>query len=360
MRADVTLVLSPADGSMERLAAELARHLAARTLITDIYDRSAEQFNLGWRRAPRLAGRDVAFIRRLRRLRGIVHFPNHHLARYGTFLREPFIVTVHDLIRHFDCRGGPPLIHRPNSRDRMVLGLDRAGICRATKVIAVSHTTKRDLIDYLRVAEERIAVIPPGIDTRRFRPVAAALLPYPYVLFVGSEHPRKNFSALLDALLELRRERDFKRLKLVKVGAAGGAEAPFRRDTERAISARGLGHEVVLRGHVSDDELVALYSGARCLVLPSLYEGFGLPPLEAMACGCPVVVSDRGALPETAGPAAIVTATSPRALAASLARVLSNRDLRERLVKNGFRHVRRFTWEDTARQTAQLYEELRR
>jgi glycosyltransferase involved in cell wall biosynthesis len=351
----VTLVLSPSNGSMEQLGSQLASHLDVRRLRTDIYERSAEQFNVGATKALLSALHDAAFIRRLRRLRGIVHFPNHHLARYGMFLHTPYVVTVHDLIRHFDCGGRAPLIHRPTRRDRWTLAVDRAGIRRASAIIAVSQRTKDDIVHHLGLSPGRITVIYPGIDRSRFRPVAPARQPYRYILFVGSEHPRKNLSALLGALSLLKRHPDLRGLKLVKVGEPGGSEAPFRDCTHRLIRAHGLEREVILRGRVSHHELLALYSGAECLVLPSLYEGFGLPPLEAMACGCPAIVSDRGALPETAGGGAIVTTPDPSGVATAVRQVLTDPAVRQRLVFAGGRHVRKFSWSHAATQVADVY-----
>lgn len=236
-----------------------------------------------------------------------------------------------------------------------MLALDVAGIRRAAAIIAVSESTKRDLVEHLGLSPERIRVVAPGIDRRRFAPVAPARLPYPYLLFVGSEHPRKNLPALLEAFAALKREPRYREVKLVKAGAAGGTEAPFRPRTLAALAAHGLQDEVKLAGHVSHERLIALYSGAQCLLQPSLYEGFGLPPLEAMACGCPVVVSDRGALPETAGPAALVTDPRPEALGQAIRAVLEDRTLRARLVHDGLAHVARFDWDRSAAATLEVY-----
>jgi glycosyltransferase involved in cell wall biosynthesis len=355
MNPAVTLVLSPCASSMEQLASQLAEHLDVQPLRTGIYQRSAEQFNADWTRTLRSALEDMAFVHRLRRVRGIIHLPNHHLARYGVFLRTPYVVTVHDLIRHFDCDGGPPLIHQPTRCDRWMLALDRAGIRRANAIIAVSRRTKDDIVHHLGISPHRITVIYPGIDRSHFRPVAPDRHSHRYILFVGSEHPRKNLSGLLGALSILKRDPALRDLKLVKVGEPGGSEADFRDDTWRLIRRHDLQQEVILRGRVSHGALLALYSGAECLVLPSLYEGFGLPPLEAMACGCPAIVSDRGALPETAGPAAIVTAPDPSRVASAVRQVITDPALRQRLVSAGYRHVRRFGWSHAAKQVADVY-----
>src|SRR5215208_1776010 len=358
----VRLVTTVGGGSMDTYARCLTERLAGRdgvrTLETDVYPRVAELFNVPLlsRTATAALREDARFVRRLRRVREPLHLPNHHLGRYGRFLSVPYVVTVHDLIRYFDLKGRGPLIHRPNLRDRLYLGLDYAGIRRATALIAVSHTTKRDLVRHLGIPPARVAVVYEGLDHGRFRPVDRRLVDAPYVLFVGSEHPRKNLATLLRAFRLLKDEPRFRELRLVKVGAAGGREAPFRRRTLAAVAALGLERDVLFTGRVPDADLPAYYSGAACLVLPSLYEGFGFPPLEAMACGCPVIVSSAGALPEVAGDAALVVhPRDPRALARAMATLLTDENARRDLVERGLRRARRFTWERTAERTLAVY-----
>ena len=364
-RADdeVLLVKTEGNGSLDRYSQKLAEHLDVQTLRSDIYQRSAEVFNVPLLSAAslRALAADVQFVRELRRRNQLVHLPNHHLGRYGRFLSAPFVVTVHDLIRYFDAKGLGPFIHSPNVRDRACLRVDYSGISRAAAVIAVSNKTKQDLIEHLGLPEERIFVIYEGVDRVQFRPTEPAPVGHPYVLFVGSEHPRKNLRTLLHAFAALKRSPRFADLKLVKVGAAGGPEAPFREDTLSSVSELGLEGEVVFTERVRDDELPAYYSGARCLVLASFYEGFGLPPLEAMACGCPVIVSSAGALPEIAGDAALVIDPHDRkALADALRRVLEDESLRASLRQRGFERSKHFSWEEAARETAAVYDFVRR
>jgi glycosyltransferase involved in cell wall biosynthesis len=195
------------------------------------------------------------------------------------------------------------------------------------------------------------------VSTTRFRPVERRLLSERYVLFVGSEQPRKNLAAVLAAFAALKRERRLRDLKLVKVGGPGGSEAPFRARTRALVRALGLDEDVVFTEHVPDEDLSAWYSGAACLAWPSLYEGFGFPPLEAMACGCPVVVSSAGSLPEIAGPAALlVEPRDERALAEAIRTLVL--DPPSDLVERGLAHAARFSWERTARETLRVYETL--
>ncbi|HWD65009.1 MAG TPA: glycosyltransferase family 1 protein [Solirubrobacteraceae bacterium] len=351
----VTLVLSPGTGSMEVLGRELSERLAVRRFDAGRFLGQAEAFNLTPARAAARLGREVRLLKALRDVEGLIHFPNHHHARYGLGIHQPYVVTVHDLVRHLDDRRSAPLIHRPNRIDRRMLGLDLAGIRQAAALIAVSESTKRELIEHLNLDPQRIRVIHPGIDLDRFHPVKTPSGPYRYLLFVGSEQPRKNLAALLEALRLVKRSPEHAGLKLIKVGSAGGSEAPFRRQTLRLIASLGLERDVELAGRVTHRRLLELLSGAACLVQPSWHEGFGLPPLEGMACGCPVIVSDRGALPETAGPAAIVTSPAPEALAAEIELVLGDPDLREALRLAGLTHVQRFGWGDAAARTLDLY-----
>ena len=358
---DVAFVATVGNGSLDLYARSLAERLPVRTLYTDAYERIAGSFNVSplSRRAARDLAHDVALVRRLRRVGSALHLPNQHLGRYGRFLRAPYVITVHDLIRLFDMRAPAPLIHRPNWRDRALLALDYAGVRRAAGVIAVSHSTKRDVVEHLAVPEDRIAVVYPGVERALFRPVERRLFDFPYVLFVGSEHPRKNLGTLLRAFRYLAGERPFRELRLVKVGAAGRGGAAFRERTERAVRDLGLDGRVVLTGRLSDEELAACYSGAGCLALPSFAEGFGLPPLEAMACGCPVVVSDRGGLPEAVGDAGlIVDPQRAEALASALREALDPRAAVE-LRRRGLERASRFSWERTATETMNVYERFR-
>ncbi len=362
----VTLVTTLGSSAMGIYARKLAEHLDVPKLHTDIYQRSAELFNVSFfcPAALRAAWQDQHFIRMLNKLNGIVHLPNHHLGRYGFFLKVPYIITVHDLIRYFDLKGYGPYIHRPNLRDKFYLSLDFRGVKKATRIIAVSQATKDDVVKHLGIPEERISVVYEGIDHQLFKPTSRRLVDCPYLLFVGSEHPRKNFVGLLKAFNNLKSERRFKDLKLVKVGQAGGAEADFRKHTLKAINELGISRDVVFTDYVAEEDLPAYYSGAECFVLPSLYEGFGFPPLEAMACGCPVIVSNVASLPEVTGEAAIkvdpslVSRYRTYSLIRALEMVLTDERLRRELVSKGLERAKQFSWQKAAEETLNIYREV--
>jgi glycosyltransferase involved in cell wall biosynthesis len=207
---------------------------------------------------------------------------------------------------------------------------------RAKRIVTVSSFSRAELVELLRVDEARLEVVPGGIDPRfnpdaDTQPVRRALgLERPYVLCVASHTARKNLAALLPAAAALRPEG-------IEVVVAGGYRPQFAAET----GLRGLR----LLGHVDDALLPGLYAGAEAFALPSLYEGFGLPVLEAMAAGTPVVTTTAGALPETAGGAALLV-DDPAELAAALIAAL---DEPERLRAKGLERARAFTWERTAR-----------
>lgn len=353
------LVTTAGEGSMDRCGQELARRLPAPALEVDLESTSAGWFGVAAASPQALRGAlgDRRLLRALRDRSGVPHFAHHHLARYGPLLDAPYIVTAHDLIRFSDLTAPAPLINRPTARDRRWIRADVAGIRRATAVVAVSATTRRELLDRLGLAPERVSVVHHGLDHSLFRPVPRRLSDAPYVLFVGSEHPRKNLATLLRAFARLRRDRPG--LRLVKVGAAGSAEAPFGAAMARDIRELGLTGAVDAVGAVPDDELVAWYSGAACLVLPSRAEGFGLPPLEAMACGCPVVVSTAGALPEIVGEAgAVVPPDDVGGLADVVGAVLDDAGLAARMRDAGLRRAAEFSWDRAAAQTLRVHERL--
>ncbi len=355
------LVVTTGSGSLDMYAHKLSENLGVPLLLSDIRDKITRDFNISWwsRKAVSTLWYDWCLVRTLNRLRDIVHLPNHHLGRYGNFLRVPYIITVHDLIRYFDLKGYGTFIHRPNLRDRFYLNLDYKGIKKAKRIIAISQATKRDLMHYLGIPDEQISVVYLGVDHKLFRPVSHRIYDNPYVLFIGSEHPRKNFAGLLKAFSQLKGEPRFKDLKLVKVGKAGGSEVDFRGQTMEVINTLDLVGDVIFADFVPEAELPAYYSGAEVFVLPSLYEGFGFPPLEAMACGCPVITSNTASLPEVVGEAGImVNPYDTDSLVKAMRRVLTDSELRDDMVRKGLEQAKRFSWEKAARQTQEVYEKV--
>jgi glycosyltransferase involved in cell wall biosynthesis len=214
----------------------------------------------------------------------------------------------------------------------------------ADRVLTISEHARAGIVEHLGIPAERVEAIPLGVDHDRFRPdgPGATGLPERYVLYPANMWPHKNHARLLDAFSRLG-DRD---LWLLLTGQTYGREGLLE------------GHERVRHlGHVSAGELPAIYRGAQALVFPSLFEGFGLPPLEAMASGCPVAASAEGALGEVCGDAAV--AFDPRdtdAIAHSIERVVGDAALRERLRGAGLRRASAFTWATTAERHVAAYE----
>jgi len=357
----VTLVMTRGNGSMDLYSSRLAEHLDVPVLLTDAYQRSSEVYNAPWwsRRGRRALSEGLRFWLSLRRVEGAVHLPNHHLGRFGLGLSQPFILTVHDLIRYFDLTGrfAEPLIHRPKGRDRALLRLDYRAVRRAAKVIAPSQYTKQDLVRYLGLDPGRIDVIHLGIDPI-FSPRPGGRSPEErYLLYVGAEHPRKNLPFLLRVFKELKH--GFPGLKLVKVGRAGGDEADFRAATMHVVWQLGLETDVLFREFVSQEELVSLYSNAAGFCFPSLYEGFGWPPLEAMACGCPVVASSTTAIPEVVGDGGqLCPPDDATAWVSAIGLILEDTAVARELRERGLARARQFSWEEAARKVLAVYREL--
>ncbi len=231
---------------------------------------------------------------------------------------------------------------------------------RADLVLADSQSTKNDLIELLGVSPDKIEVVYAGVE-RRFHPMEGEMalqrvkkrygLDSPFILSLGTLEPRKNFTGLIEAYALMRD----KGLKLVIAGGKGWLyDEIFAR-----VEELGLENKVIFPGFVADEDLPALYNLAELFVFPSLYEGFGLPPLEAMACGTPVVTSDRPSLPEVVGEAGLmVEATDSQELAEAMERVLTDENLRKEMREKGVKQAAKFTWEAAAGKLLGVYRML--
>jgi glycosyltransferase involved in cell wall biosynthesis len=254
--------------------------------------------------------------------------------------------------------------HVLTDESRRYYGQIRRAVTRADAILAISQSTKNDLVDLLNVPSSKITVTHLAADPA-CRPVTEAArleavrhnygLPDGYLLFVGTLEPRKDLPTLLRAFASLGPAA--KDICLVLAGRPGWLYEQVY-DLARTLK---LGDRVRFLGAVPADDLPTLYSGARLFVLPSLYEGFGMPVLEAMACGAPVVCANTSSLPEIAGDAALLVPPGDEAaLAQAMATILSDGDLRRQLTQRGFARAARFSWEATARQTLAVYAGLAR
>lgn len=283
----------------------------------------------------------------------LYHATEHLLPR----LPYPTVLTVHDLI--FERY---PQHHTLTNRLFLKVGMPLF-VKAATAIIAVSQQTKRDLIELYQTPASKIHVIYEGID-ETFRPasqdeVVRVKTHYspdrPYLLMVGTLEPRKNHAAAIRALARLKQQ-GFPH-RLLVVGGQGWLFEPIRQVVERL----GLNNDVIFTGYIPLADLPPLYSAADCVLLPSLYEGFGFPVLEAMACGAPVVCSNASSLPEVAGNAALlVDPEDDAALAAKIQRILSEPGLAEQMRGQGLQQAAKFTWERCAAETLEVYRLMKR
>ena len=262
------------------------------------------------------------------------------------------VITVHDLA----WRRFPGSVKRP-----LVRMLDRLGnhVAVADRVFTVSAFTKKELVDWLGVSQEKVVVVGNGVDAR-FRPVEITStavqdqyrLSLPFMLSVGTIEPRKNLERLIRAF-----DLVAPKIKhsLVIVGARGWKTSPIY----GAYKASPFRDRIVFTGFVNDAELPAVYNLADAVVYPSLYEGFGIPVIEAMACGTPVITSNLSALPEVAGDAALlVDPFDVRALADAMERIVQDEPLRATLRAKGLERAKQFSWDASVAEVARCFREL--
>ena len=271
----------------------------------------------------------------------------------------PVVVSIHDLsFEHL-----PHTFHR-RSRTQLRLTV-RHSAKRAAKILTLSEHTRSDIIDTYGIEPSRITAIPlaaprhfnPVEDNRELQRVRHTYgIDGQYILSVGSIQPRKNLARLVNAYASLRGKYAENELpKLVLVGKC----AWLYDETLRALEQTGLERSVILTGYVPESDLPALYSGALCFVYPSYFEGFGLPPLEAMKCAAPVIVGNQTSLPEVVGDAALtVDPFDVNAIAAAIEKLINDSDLRRDLSVKGRSRAAKFDWRETARRTLQVYQQV--
>jgi glycosyltransferase involved in cell wall biosynthesis len=280
----------------------------------------------------------------------------HYVDSYGPVRpapRTPVAITVHDILPLLERRYFSPWVAR-------YLGsLMKASMPKASALMAVSGYTARLLTARLHIPPERIVVIPPGVD-ERFRPSTPAALQatatrykltMPYIVYVGSINPRKNVDRLIQAFARARRDHDLPH-QLLLVGEFGWQYDQVL----AAITTAALGDAIRVLGHVPAKDVPELISGAVCLAYPSLEEGFGLPVIEAMACGTPVLTTAGSSLKEVARDAALlVDPTSEDAIAQAIVRLIQDEELRDSLRTAGLARARDFKWNQVAAAVIEVY-----
>lgn len=300
---------------------------------------------------------DIAFPWFVRQLHvDLVHIP---LNNVPVFLPKPYVVTIHDMSSVMFAFGD-------DRREKFHSWRFRRGLLRADQVMAVSGATRRDVLNVMGLPPDQVRQIYNAIDPgflesetdpgKRREVLDRYQIHYPYLLYAGSVNPRKNVARIVEALALLRQDLEghprYKDLRLVIIGDQISKYPGLR----RAVHQARVADAVRFLGFVKREELKVFYQGAEVFVFPSLYEGFGLPPLEAMALGTPVVTSGVSALPEVVGDAAmIVKPENVFDIARGIREVLLDDSLRADLVARGREQVKRFSWYDTARQVLETY-----
>lgn len=289
----------------------------------------------------------------------VAHFPT---GTAPTWHLGAGVVTIHDAIEHMPRETTGAEWPRRDVKRQLMLSYNRytqrLAAKRATLVLTVSQCSRSDIASYLRVPPEKIRVIP-GAPAPLFRPLLPATVDEdvtrlgPFILAIGSPDPRKNISTLIRAYAALPVDL-IEHYHLVLVWTHHLLQDRLLQLAEQL----GIGDRVVSKAAQSDEELCQLYNAATVFVFPSLYEGFGLPPLEAMACGTPVIASHSSSLPEVLGDAAFFfDPGSVTQLAELLSRVLSDSQLRRRLSSQGIAHASQYSWGRTSKLTLSAYEE---
>jgi glycosyltransferase involved in cell wall biosynthesis len=266
----------------------------------------------------------------------------------------PFVVTIYDLsfLHH-------PEAFRPWNR-WYLQNFSLFSARRARRVIAISESTKRDVVNWLKVAPDLVDVVYCGVDDN-FHPLPAAQadefrqrrgLPEHFILFLGTLEPRKNVQTLIRAYARWHKA-EARIPKLIIAGAKGW----YYEQMFAEVESQGLAKEIIFPGYVSQEELPLWYSAADLFVYPSRFEGFGLPVLEAMACGVPVVTTNAASLPEVAGDAALLVAPGNESqLVEAMRRGLGDQTLRQEMISKGLAQAARFSWEMAARRTLNSYQ----
>jgi len=302
----------------------------------------------------------------------LIHYPWFDLYFRTLPIIKPFpaIVTIHDVIPMLFAEKYPVGI-----KGRINFYFQKLALNNCKFVLTDSYASKKDIQKHLRIEEKKVIVIPLAADPKFkilkdpeiFRIKKKYNLAEKFVLYAGDANWIKNLPFLIDSFRELINNEHFKEVKLVLVGGVflknveniNHPELESLKEVNRKIRDFHLESHIVRPGYIDDNELAAFYNLATVYVQPSLYEGFGLPVLQAFACGTPVISSSAGSLPEIGGKAALYFAPSDlKKFVSLLTEVLQDKSLRNKLSKLGFEQVDKFSWEKTAKQTAEVYKQV--
>lgn len=262
------------------------------------------------------------------------------------------IVTCHDII--------PISYYKTQSP---VWKLNGKGLRKAEKIITVSEFSKKEIGKYIKYPEENIEIIHPAVDHNLYYRNRNKMILKKYgikdnekvILYVGAEEPRKNVQFIINSFSNLKKR--IPEVKLLKVGMPN--YPGVRRKLIQQIESLNLQKDIIFAGYVSELALAEIYNAVDLFVFPSLYEGFGIPPLEAMACGTPVITSNTSSLPEVVGDAAIqINPYDVEKFAEEMYEVLTNERLKEEMIRKGLERSKMFSWENSAKKTLKVYREM--
>jgi glycosyltransferase involved in cell wall biosynthesis len=354
------------DVGTDRQSEDLPRLDRAQRVIVKTSQAAAQAASASGHRSLRDLWAMRQAVRQYGRHLDLFYFPSDYTF-FPVSISAKVVVTKHDMTdKH--C---PELLF-PNWQSRLFWKLKvRLALWRANMIITVSDQSKRDIINEFGLKEETVRIVPDGVsaafrtindDTQTCQVTGkyGLLSTDRFILYVGGISPHKNLETLVDAYASMIRGRSVRDVKLVLIG-------DFQKDVfysnysslQERVGKLGLNGKVIFTGFVSDEELVHFYNAAELLVLPSYNEGFGLPALEAMSCGLPVVASQAGALPEVVGDAGLFfNPHVPEELKDRLQELLDDKQFREKLGNRGLSRARKFSWENSARAALAAFDEL--
>jgi glycosyltransferase involved in cell wall biosynthesis len=276
----------------------------------------------------------------------VIFSPHFNILTTG---KTPRIITFHDI----------SFVHHPyffSQKQRFWHWLQnvKKQAREADRIIAVSKFTKNDLVNTLEIPPEKIKVIYSGISEEFQRSnhlIAHFPFPisyFPYILYLGTLEPRKNISLIIRAFNLLKPQAEFKHFKLILAGKPGWLYNNVVKEARQSL----FNQDILFLGQINRRDRAALYSRAEIFIYPSFFEGFGFPPLEAQACGCPVIAANRASLPEILGDSAIlINPWKPEELAEAVRRVISDQELKRKLIEAGLNNAKRFCWQTAAAET---------
>lgn len=285
--------------------------------------------------------------------------PTHYAPRY---VNCPLVISVMDLSYIYF-----PEMFKKKDLYQLRLWTDYS-VRKADRIMTISQYSKSAIVDYYKVPSEKVIVTYPGYDKDKYRIMNKELrikdlqkiknkyrINGDYILFVGTLQPRKNLIRLIEAFTILKKDKTYNNLQLVIIGKKGWLyEEIFEK-----VKQLNLKKEIIFLDYIVEDDLPVLYQEASCFVLPSLYEGFGIPAVEAMACGCPIAVSNVSSLPEIVGEAGVTfDPLDVDDMVKSIKKLLTDQRLREEKVKKGLERVKLFDWSSCAKKTLSVLQTL--